>query len=187
MITFDRDLCFVDVETLGLDRNAPIWDFAAIRLSAGQIVAREEFLIEHERGDWLDKLPEVFTADYRARYWSEFAAGPGEAAEAIKTITDGAIVAGSNPSFDMDRLEILLLGEGLEPGWHFHSLDIPSMAAGFTAHRKSFVVESKLEWRSDALSQRIGVDPGDFARHTAMGDVQWCLAQWQAMNGQVAQ
>jgi DNA polymerase III epsilon subunit-like protein len=41
-----------------------------------------------------------------------------------------------------------------------------------------------LPWNSNQLSRRLGVDPDNFARHTAMGDVQWCLAQWRAMNGE---
>lgn len=193
MITIDRDICILDTETLGLDRDAPIWDFAAVRIDpAGTVVAREEFLILHEPGDWVDQLPEQFRADYRARYWAEFAARPSEAALHIAGITDGAVVAGSNPSFDTERLAILLHGNGFEPGWHYHPLDIPSMALGALAHSvaaSSFYDPDSdgpidAPWKSDQLSRRIGVNPGDYARHTAAGDVAWCVAQWQAMTGQ---
>lgn len=88
MIDFDRDLCFLDVETLGLDRHAPIWEFAAIRVAAQPV---SEFL----DGDLTVTLP----------------------------------------------------------------------------------------WNSNQLSRRLGVDPDEFPRHTAMGDVQWCLAQWRQANG----
>ena len=34
MITFERDICFVDIETLGLERTAPVWEFADFSLAA---------------------------------------------------------------------------------------------------------------------------------------------------------
>jgi hypothetical protein len=187
MITFDLDLCFLDVETLGLEREAPIWEFAAVRLRTDSSLpefAAVSFQILHQEGSWLESLPQLFADDYRARFDIQRALPPAQAAREIHAITEGAIVAGSNPSFDMDRLGLLMDRFGITPGWHYHPLDVPSMAAGFVAHRKSFVVESKLDWKSSAMSQRVGIDPGDFARHTALGDVQWCLAQWHAMNGE---
>lgn len=180
MTAFDRDLYFLDTETLGLDREAPVWEFAAIRIHDGEEVARTEFLIEHDRGGWLDTLPEQFRADYRARYWAELAIPQHQAAREIRLMTDGAIIAGSNPAFDMDRLELLLRQAGEEPGWHYHPLDIPSMVIGCITEGIPGVAE-RLTWRSTDLSRLVGVDPDGFARHTAMGDVQWCLAQWRQM------
>lgn len=189
MIVFDRDIVFLDVETLGLGRDAPVWEFAAIRIAGpgakpGKVLDQVEFLVEHDTSYGTDHLPESFAKDYRARYWSEFAWPAMYAAREIHKVTDGAIVAGSNPSFDCERLEQLLEAHGLTPAWHYHPLDIPSMAAGFVAsewprhtvqHRRS----------SGELSLSIKVKPDNFARHTAMGDVKWCLAQWEAMTGQV--
>lgn len=183
MITFDRDIVFLDVETLGLARDAPIWEFAAIRVSrTGEILDRTEILIEHDRGGWLDALPEQFRADYIGRYWREFAVRPATAAATIFNITDGTIIAGSNPSFDTQRLERLLADNGLQPGWHFHALDIPSMVVGWMANNEwNEHFDSHLTWKSDALSELTGVLPQSYRRHTAIGDVEWCLAQWQAM------
>jgi DNA polymerase III epsilon subunit-like protein len=187
MITFDRDLCFVDTETLGLERAAPIWEFAGVRLRFDPSLpefAPVSFQILHQQDSWLESLPEAFVDDYRSRFDIQLALPPRQAAREIQAFTAGAIIAGSNPSFDMERLDLLMARFDLTPEWHYHPLDIPSMAAGFMAHSKSFVVESKLDWKSSAMSQRVGIDPGDFARHTAIGDVQWCLAQWHAMNGE---
>ena len=190
MITFDRDIVFLDTETLGLDRRAPIWEFAAVRLRGNEIVSTEECFVGHDHGYGTNGLPEVFAADYRTRYDADVAVSPAAAAKAIATITSDAIVAGSNPSFDMDRLGLLLRHYGYEPGWHYHPLDIPPMVVGQVA--RSVVAASvelgdevrlTLPWNSSQLSRRLSVDPDDFARHTAMGDVQWCLAQWRVMNG----
>jgi DNA polymerase III epsilon subunit-like protein len=192
MITFvDRDIVFLDCETLGLEREAPIWEFAAIRLRGREIVDIRDFFVRHARRYGTASLPESFAADYRARYRTEEARSETSAALGIQAITDGAIIAGSNPSFDMDRLEILLRSEGLTPGWHHHPLDIPSMVVGQVARSVAIAADDlvgdlkvALPWNSNQLSRRLGVDPDNFARHTAMGDVQWCLAQWRAMNGE---
>lgn len=189
MITFDRDIVFLDCETLGLDRTAPIWEFAAIRLAAqpvsgDDIVQRVEFFVRHDADDWLSTLPESFADDYRGRYNPRAALTRREAAGIILGITNRAIVAGSNPGFDIERLTLLLNSTGVTPGWHYHPLDIPSMVVGALATMPlSSSSRFPLEWQSSALSRLSGVEPGDFARHTAMGDVQWCLAQWRVMNG----
>lgn len=187
MITFDRDIVFVDTETLGLAPDAPIWEFAAIRIAgmgadvaAGKVLDQVEFLVEHDTSYGTGHLPESFAKDYRARYWAEFAWPAMHAAREIHKITDGAIVAGSNPSFDIERLELLLQAHGIDPAWHYHPLDIPSMAAGWYVGNGG----GELFWRSTELSTAVGVDPDDYERHTALGDVKWCLAQWKAMNGQ---
>jgi len=195
MITFDRDIVFLDCETLGLDRTAPIWEFAAIRLAAqpvsgDDIVQRVEFFVRHDADDWLSTLPESFADDYRGRYNPSAALTRREAAGIILGITNRTIIAGSNPSFDMERLERLLRANGVEPGWHYHPLDIPSMVVGQVARSAVGAAEFlggdltvTLPWNSNQLSRRLSVDPDGFARHTAMGDVQWCLAQWRQMNG----
>lgn len=36
---------------------------------------------------------------------------------------------------------------------------------------------------SNELSRAVNVNPDDFQRHTAMGDVQWVRAQWDAIMG----
>lgn len=186
MITLDRDLCFLDCETLGLDPAAPIWEFAAIRLNRDGTRDELHCQILHQQDHWLDTLPEQFADDYRARFDIQAAIPPAMAAKEIQRITDGAIIAGSNPTFDIERLTRLLERCARTPTWHYHPLDIPSMALGYLA-RMIYCVRTladspvSVRWSSDELSRRIGVNPGDFARHTAMGDVEWCLAQWQAM------
>lgn len=178
MITLDRDLCFLDCETLGLDAAAPIWEFAAIRINRGGTRSELHCQLLHKAGNWLESLPDRFAADYRARFDIQAAVPPAAAAREIQRITDGAIIAGSNPAFDTERLTLLLARFNLIPGWHFHPLDIPSMVVGWVA---SLEFGASLEWKSDALSSVAGVPSSDYPRHTAMGDVQWCLAQWRAM------
>jgi hypothetical protein len=174
-------ICFLDTETLGIHPDAPIWEFAAItrpslsRSSQGE--RRMLITIEHDPGDWLDTLPAQFVADYHARYdasaWRE-----RDAAQAIHDITKGAHIVACNPVFDDPRLANLLRRNGLEPAWHYHPDDISSMAKGYLAARGEL---PKPPWKSDQLSLALGVDPADYARHTAMGDALWCKAQYDAV------
>lgn len=186
MIILDRDLCFIDCETLGLDIEAPIWEVAAIRLRADGTRDEYQCQILHHSGNWLDTLPAQFADDYRARFDIQAAIPGRQAAREIRDFTDGAIIAGSNPSFDMERLALLMQQYvGLTPGWHYHPLDIPSMVVGVEAilAMQCGAEFTELLWHSSRLGSRVGVNPDSFARHTAMGDVLWTLAQWNAMNG----
>lgn len=173
------DIVFLDTECLGLDRIAPIWEFAAIRVTAdGDEVARDEFQIRHIPSFWLDTMPPPFVADYKARYVEDTALWGWDAVKRVQAITEGRVeVAGSNAGFDLERLLILVQRHGFgEPNWHYHPLDVPSMVRGYL--RRAGVPLTP-PYRSDQVSEALGVNPADYARHTAMGDCEWCLAQWR--------
>jgi hypothetical protein len=64
--------------------------------------------------------------------------------------------------------------------WHYHLIDVENLVAGYLAARGELIPPP---WKSDQLSAAVGVDPNDFGRHTAMGDVLWTRAQWDAVMG----
>lgn len=177
------DICFIDTETLGLDPYAPIWEFAAWRDNADGSSQFVTYFIDHDDAEeWLPDLPESFQQDYRARYDKSASFARDAAAEDIHHITKGAVIVGCNPGFDLDsqRLVALLEQNDVKPEWHYHPLDTASMALARLA------AEGRLPagpWKSDELSRLIGVDPADYPRHTAMGDVKWCRAQWRVLMG----
>lgn len=183
-------LVFADIEVLGLEVGCPIWEFAAIRTHREGIeLARDAFFLRHSQTGvdaWLSKLPDSFAADYRARYDHAAALLPWESVPRIAAITKGGVkLVGSNPAFDAAHLEPLMRHNGYEPTWHYHPLDIPSMILGVLAAQGRLAEQT--DWRSDALSRAIGVDPDDYDRHTAMGDAAWTLAQWRAATNAVRQ
>lgn len=175
---------FLDTETLGLDRRAPVWEFAAIRIEDdGTESAREHFQIRHERKrygiNWLATLPTWFQMDYLARYERATAIDMADAAPRIADIVAGrAMIAGSNPGFDMERLGDLLAEFDIEPGWHYHPLDVPTIAVGWLSARGELMPRP---WKSDVLSAAVGIDPTEFTRHTALGDVLWAQALYRAV------
>ena len=176
------DIVFLDTETLGTDPDAPIWEFAALRRFEDGTVDRAEITIRHDPGDWLETLPERFQQDYLARYNHDDATTESAAAAVIDVFTRDTVAICCNPLFDLDskRLTNLLQRNGIEPGWHYHPLDISSIAIGYLAAWNALGGQP---WKYDKLSASLGVDPAEYRRHTAMGDVEWTVAQWDIVMG----
>ena len=109
----DRPIVFLDTETLGLEHDAPIWEFAAIRVNPLGSVKEMLFQIDHDDADeWLETLRPDFAEDYRTRYDPEFSRYPHAAASAIWDITAGAVIVGCNPAFDLDSQRLTARAAG---------------------------------------------------------------------------
>lgn len=173
----------IDVETLGLDIAAPVWDLGAIQVDTqGWVVARLDITIAHDPGDWAATLPPSFQDDYESRYHPSDAASPALAMRKLAMMVEpGTVVMGSNPSFDTARIERLVTQLGL-PGlpWHYHPMDVPTLAHGWLCGKGVFPAPP---WKSDFISQACGVDVNDYDRHTAFGDASWCLALLEKVMG----
>ena len=195
------DIVFMDTETLGLDPDAPVWEFAAIRRSQDGSEQQFHCFIDHYPLPWIDSLPEQFANDYRARYSPVRALRQWDAVEMIERATKGAHVVGAVPNFDTERLQRMRKRVGVLSGrepWHYHLIDIENVVVGYLvgvgkqAYNDGRIPDeldlSKVmpPWKSDDLSRAVGVDPEAFERHTAMGDVRWVMAQWDAVMGGVA-
>lgn len=174
-------LLFLDTETLGLDPAAPIWEIGAIRVWPGGFQRHLHVFVDHDPDSWLATMPQSFQDDYRDRYRVEDAYAPELAIRYLADLIgdDEPFVVGSNPSFDMQRLERLSsLVDGEPLAWHYHPIDMPTLAHGWLVGKG---VSPAPPWKSDLISQMIGVDPADFDRHTALGDARWCQAMWRAV------
>lgn len=208
------DIVFLDTETLGLDHDAPVWEFAAIRRQASGTETSLHIFIEHEPEPWLSEMPARFAADYRDRYnlvddipvYTEY-----DAAEMIVDFLHDddqpPHIVGAVPDFDTTRLARLLVRNEFAGvtrcerialacqtmphrlPWHYHLIDVENLAVGYLAGRAACgdfdagLAMPDLPWDSNALSRAVGVDPDRFDRHTALGDVRWVMAQWDAIMG----
>ncbi|OYN82953.1 hypothetical protein [Mycolicibacterium sphagni] len=169
--------CFVDIKTLGLGRNAPTWEFAAISTPNLSRSARGDeirFAIEHDSDNWLESLPEPFASDYRARYDPSEAQTEQMAAYTISKITRRAFVVAREPAFHVDHVAALLRRHSIEPEW-FCVEGIGSIVKGFLAARGEL---SDPPWNAADLSSAVGIDPADYEVHTAKGGVRWVKAQY---------
>lgn len=176
------DLLFLDTETLGIDPYAPIWELAALRRDETTVEETElHMLVQHTDADkWLAELPEQFRADYLTRYSADNAVTIDEAVERLVSFASGRpLLIGSNPGFDSERIRRQWLEQrGVSEPWYYHLEDIASIVKGYLAARKALDFTMV---KSDTMSKAIGVDPDDYDRHTAMGDVLWTRDQWDVV------
>lgn len=179
-------LCFVDTETTSLLGNRRAWEFAAIRVDFAGGEHREEFFIDLPSYAEADPTALRIGGFYERHPWPKHSGGATlvtnarseeVAAHAIERITRGAVLVGSNPAFDAATLDPLLRRHGLIPSWHYAVRDIVPLVAGFL-RGNGYGIES---WKSEKLSRDVGVNPDDFARHTAMGDCEWTRAMYEAV------
>lgn len=186
------DITFLDTECLGLALDAPIWEFAAVRRSynydsddpTSYIETSSHCFIEHRRSPWLGQMPDEFKVDYLRRFNNPIYDIPvlsrRDAVKMIDTATSGAHIVGAVPNFDTERIARLMRREHVLSSWHYHLIDVENLAVGWLAAHKKLMPPP---WKSDELSRAIGVDPEQFQRHTAMGDVEWVRAQYDAVMG----
>lgn len=193
------DITFLDTETLGLHRRAPIWEFAAIRRtyhdSGGYTETPYHCFIKHRRNPWLSHLPDSFKDDYLKRFsTAETVFSKWAAIKLIVEATHQAHIVGAVPNFDTERIERMMLRRRIEPSWHYHLIDVENLVLGYLRGKFPNAAHQPLQhaqhlaltppWKSDTLSSAIGVDPANYNRHTAMGDVEWVRDQYNVVMGE---
>jgi hypothetical protein len=167
---------------LGVTPGVAVWEVAARRVENGRSVGSMSVFVQHDPQARDDDYPEPMADDYAARY-DRLTASPAEVVlSRVSKYAEGrAIVCGSNPYFDMTHLEKLAADNGIEaPPWHYHPLDIPTLVHGYLLGKG---IAPAQPWTSEFMSRCVGVDPRDYGRHTAAGDVEWTYAMWLAIGG----
>lgn len=190
-------LVFGDTETTGLDPFMhDAWEYALI-------VRRDGHDTEYE----FRLRPDLSNADPKAleinRYHERTTADgwtwddPHTAATRMYSLLNGAVLIGSNPSFDADMMRNLFARHynDAKP-WHYRTLDIATFAAGHLygqaermTHRTCDPVHyNKVDaalgwpWSSYRASELVGVPrPSGDAAHTALGDARWARDVWDAV------
>lgn len=201
-------IAFVDTETTGLSLDDEIWEFAAIVREEDGSETTCHMFIEHDPAK-CNRLPRDFLADHRARFpqssspqWHDDVVPQEDAAMTIAALLgdNKTHIVGCVPNFDTERLALLLRRFGMEPRWHYHLLDVENLAVGWLNGVAARAIdEAKMRgeepprldrsrtlppWDSEAISRAVGVDPDRFERHTALGDVRWAAALFDAVTGE---
>jgi len=174
-------LVFLDTETTGLDPEDHIWEIAAVRVDPDGMHTEFHAFVIHDYAR-AQHLPDQFRADHAARYFTNTAITAREMCAALRALFDPpedyrarAHVVGAVPSFDTERIARLMLQYGMEVPWHHHLIDAEVLAAG--------MMRCSPPWDSEDLSRLVGVDPDLFVRHSALGDVRWAMALYDAVLG----
>jgi hypothetical protein len=191
-VTTPAPLCFVDTETTSLDRyTREVWEVGMVRrepdgsqTSYEVLVAGVDLSEANPVSLKIGRFYDRYDMNHAARkhllivgHSTKYAI-PEDVARNVERMTRGAHLIGAVPSFEDTSLAPLLKRHQLAPAWHYHLVCIGNVLAGYFG-----VVPP---YSSDELSMRIGVDPAQFERHTAMGDVRWVMAQWDAWQAQMA-
>jgi DNA polymerase III epsilon subunit-like protein len=189
---------FLDTETTGLHPITDhIWEVAALRVEEGKPDESYVQFVDHAPPG-VEYLGTKFADDYKARYDPLAAQSRANVVTDLRHIFRGrAHLVGAVPSFDAERLGVMRrLAASNEPDpWHYHLIDVEALAVGYLRgklasdgptwgymHASSVAdVVHTLPWDSNELSNAVGVDPEQFARHTAMGDVLWVKAIYDAV------
>lgn len=175
-------LVFLDTETTGLDSDRhELWEIAAIVRWPGELDV--EYL-------WQIR-PSLKTADPSglriSRYYERIvipAGLPGIAralvhpnkdlasvwheaprvAQDLAPVLDGATIVGAVPDFDARFLTRFLRRHHQAPTWHYHLVDVETLAAGRLCKAPP--------WGFDDLLAAYGLRYAEEDRHTALGDAR---------------
>ena len=189
-------LCFLDTETTGLGPDRHIWEIAAILRNPDGTETEYHAFVQHDQ-DRAASLPESFRTDHDARYVEGRALTPAGVVDDLTILlrTDGGYhdrphIVGAVPSFDTQILEMLFGYHGHKIPWHHHIQDAETLSLGYVAalareypgsRFADYMKAGAPPVDSDKLSALIGVEPAQFERHTAMGDVRWSRAMWDTV------
>ncbi|WP_280454142.1 hypothetical protein [Nocardia brasiliensis] len=215
-------LVFLDTETTGLHAARRPWEIAMIRrepdgaerrmtIYIADVDASRAELSGLNIGRFHERHPQYRTRTVESDMydpWEGSGLSPNErllseyeAARIVEVWTRGAHLVGAVPNFDTETLAAMMRRAGLCPAWHYHLIDVETLAIGWlyglAAHGHSSLacmdapidcdVDSMpltLPWKSDALSRACGVEPpSDEERHTAMGDAQWAMRLYDQITG----
>lgn len=174
-------LAFLDTETTGLDYDHDdIWEIALIIRASDGAEVEHHYHLAHDASR-AALLPASFFTDYGRRFGTRPVLSKASAATLIRDLTWGAIIVGCNPQFDLRMMHRLLVGQGVEPGWHYRPLCVETLAAGYLLRDAELQADwpatdrwrLPLPWKSDTLSAVCEVPTQVEQRHTALYDARW--------------
>lgn len=88
----------------------------------------------------------------------------GYVLDKVEQFTRGATIVGAVPNFDTEVLAARMRANGICPSWHYHLVDVETLAAG---HK-----QLPPKWDFDQILALYGLEYAEADRHTALGDAR---------------
>lgn len=170
-------IVFMDTETTSLRHDRRAWEVALIARddTAGTEIEESWFincedlelgnadLMSLKIGKFYERHPDIADLETvpRPGGWGreEF-----EVLKDVEAITRGATIVGAVPWFDTDVLGQRMRAHGLCASWHYHLVDVETLAAG--------ALHQAPPWGFDDLLAAYGLTYDEADRHTALGDAR---------------
>ena len=176
-------LCFVGTETTSLLPDRRAWDTAIIRREPdGRQHEHQWFTnIDDLRLDRADitslKIGGFFDRHptYTGPGHHSFATAEPHIAYDVEHLTRGALIVGAVPWFDTQTLDPMLRRHRLLPTWHYHLIDVETLAAG--------VLGLQPPWDFAMVLAAYGLTYPDGEQHTALGDARMAMALYDKVYG----
>lgn len=187
-------LVFIDTETTSLRPDRRVWDLAAIGRDPDGTEEEYQFFIHVDEldlgnadpmslkiGRFYDRHPQM-TAENGLAERGKPNVGDNviyerAALEGFELMSRGAIIVGAVPNFDTEVIATRMRAHGLAPSWHYHLVDVETLAAGQLGMRPL--------WSFDAILAEYGITYVEELRHTALGDAAIARDLFDAIyNGQ---
>ena len=221
-------ICFIATETTSLRPDRRAWDIAMIRRDGTTDIETQFYVslvdldledadpFSLDVGRFWDRHPhaesvrdggaipyKVWSLDREGGAWDvpegAVVSAP-DAAAIVAAWTHRAHIVGAVPNFDTECLAALLRDNWLTPSWHYHPIDVETLAVGWLARKFDADAQSKAippetaaqmrraefepPWSSERLSNALGVElPNEADRHTALGDARWAARVYDRVMG----
>jgi hypothetical protein len=115
-------------------------------------------------------------------------------ADNVAPMLSGALLVAANPGFDAGHLDAFLRANGQCGTWDYHLRDIGSMVAGWVHGVQNTVMQVRpgamggVPYLPESpkvagAARAMGIDPGQYEAHTALGDARLVRDIYDAVTG----
>jgi DNA polymerase III epsilon subunit-like protein len=174
-------IVFIDTETTSLRPDRRAWDIGLIVRDEGGVEAEHQWFVDAwnldlgnadpfalKIGGFYERHPQGIRGD-------SYALPPAEpdVLVQVEQLTRGAILVGAVPNFDAEVLGARMRVHGILPSWHYHLVDVETLAAGAR--------QLQPPWSFDAVLALYGLTYDEADRHTAIGDARMARDLYDAI------
>jgi hypothetical protein len=185
VVSIDRPVCFIDTETTSLRPDRRVWEWAVIRVQPDGIAETSEGFVMASSldlgnadpmslkiGRFYERHPQfngsILEGLVDSSLYSEYSM-----AAAVERHTRDALIVGAVPNFDTEVLAAHMRAAGFAPAWHYHLIDVETLAAGQLGMLPP--------WNFDSVLTAYELVYDETRRHTAMGDAEMAAQLFTAV------